>query len=180
MPPVNETISRNNIIINHETEDENRYPIGLLPLFLPILFLIVMMIICKMQIYLLCRNSIDNTDDSRSISSTGDWSIDSVNIDPEQESDNMEQTQFIFFIDGMLQFRMNTLTDTNDTCSICVSDYQDGDLIAEMPCGHKFHKECIHPWLRNNINCNVNPNCPLCREKLGVKYHRDGDIVKFV
>lgn len=47
------------------------------------------------------------------------------------------------------------------TCAVCLSDFQQGDDVAQLPCGtgaapHVFHKGCIVPWLR------VNKKCPLC------------------
>lgn len=42
-----------------------------------------------------------------------------------------------------------------ETCSICMEVLKNG--VAELPCNHYFHNDCIIPWLdRNNT-------CPLCR-----------------
>ncbi|KAJ4745153.1 RING-H2 finger protein ATL52 [Rhynchospora pubera] len=43
-------------------------------------------------------------------------------------------------------------------CSVCLGDFQDGDLVRLLPkCGHAFHVPCIDTWLRAHINC------PVCR-----------------
>lgn len=42
------------------------------------------------------------------------------------------------------------------SCSICLCEYEDGDSIAQLPCGHFYHDECISAWCTNNIRC------PLC------------------
>lgn len=46
-------------------------------------------------------------------------------------------------------------------CAICQEDFQIGETFIPLPCNethpHKFHKECIMPWLRNNNTC------PTCR-----------------
>jgi hypothetical protein len=41
-------------------------------------------------------------------------------------------------------------------CTICLSDNTNNDL-AELPCGHTFHSNCITQWfLRDKTTC---PNC---------------------
>ena len=42
------------------------------------------------------------------------------------------------------------------SCTICVTDFEDGDQLVSLPCGHLFNKECIVPWLKNSSLC---PNC---------------------
>lgn len=32
-------------------------------------------------------------------------------------------------------------------CAICLSDFEKGELVMELPCGHWFHKQEIVPWL---------------------------------
>ena len=41
-------------------------------------------------------------------------------------------------------------------CSVCVDDFVKGQDIRVLPCNHKFHPECIDPWLLN-----VSGTCPL-------------------
>lgn len=47
---------------------------------------------------------------------------------------------------------------TNDglACSVCTDDFLKGQDIRVLPCKHKFHPECIDPWLLN-----VSGTCPL-------------------
>ncbi|OAY41965.1 E3 ubiquitin-protein ligase SIRP1 [Manihot esculenta] len=42
-------------------------------------------------------------------------------------------------------------------CSICLEELNVGDEAKEMPCKHKFHSECILPWLE------IHSSCPVCR-----------------
>jgi hypothetical protein len=49
-------------------------------------------------------------------------------------------------------------------CSICLQNYQDGEEVVTLPCLHKFHQDCIFPWLK--INC----NCPI--DKIIVEFNR--------
>ncbi|KAL5397859.1 hypothetical protein PMIN03_012836 [Paraphaeosphaeria minitans] len=46
-------------------------------------------------------------------------------------------------------------------CSICTDDFEKGQDIRVLPCDHKFHPECVDPWLLN-----VSGTCPLCRVDL--------------
>lgn len=45
-----------------------------------------------------------------------------------------------------------------DTCSICLEEYDQGECIRVLPCGHTFHSDCIFPWLTER-----SPTCPLCK-----------------
>ena len=51
-------------------------------------------------------------------------------------------------------------------CNICLSDYEEGDAYRVLPCGHRFHIECVDKWLRS-----TSLRCPLCnhdtRERWG-------------
>jgi hypothetical protein len=50
-------------------------------------------------------------------------------------------------------------------CSICTEDFELGQDQRVLPCDHRFHPECIDPWLLN-----VSGTCPLCRVDL--RQHR--------
>jgi len=47
--------------------------------------------------------------------------------------------------------------DTGTTCNICFEDYEEGDAYRVLPCGHRFHIECVDKWLRS-----TSLRCPLC------------------
>lgn len=42
-------------------------------------------------------------------------------------------------------------------CAICLSAYEDDELVCHLWCGHHFHKGCVHEWL------GLNRRCPLCK-----------------
>ncbi|TKY65383.1 RING-H2 finger protein ATL67 [Spatholobus suberectus] len=47
------------------------------------------------------------------------------------------------------------------TCSICISDYEESEMLRMMPqCRHYFHRDCVDKWLK------VNASCPVCRNSL--------------
>ncbi|MCJ1310752.1 hypothetical protein MMC25_004418 [Agyrium rufum] len=54
--------------------------------------------------------------------------------------------------------KTDTNADNGLACSVCTDDFIKGQDIRVLPCGHKFHPECIDPWLLN-----VSGTCPLCR-----------------
>lgn len=47
------------------------------------------------------------------------------------------------------------------TCAITQMPFEDGDEVAEMPCGHKFDAESLMRWLRRESAA-----CPVCRHEL--------------
>ncbi|KAK2641561.1 hypothetical protein Ddye_023324 [Dipteronia dyeriana] len=48
----------------------------------------------------------------------------------------------------------------NLQCSVCLDDFEIGTEAKEMPCKHKFHSDCILPWLE------LHSSCPVCRYQL--------------
>ncbi|XP_026633048.1 E3 ubiquitin-protein ligase RLIM-like [Microtus ochrogaster] len=47
--------------------------------------------------------------------------------------------------------------DALKTCSICITEYTEGDKLRELPCSHEYHVHCIDRWLSENTTC------PICR-----------------
>ncbi|KAL6718501.1 hypothetical protein ACLMJK_004593 [Lecanora helva] len=60
--------------------------------------------------------------------------------------------------------------DNGLACSVCTDDFVKGQDIRVLPCKHKFHPECIDPWLLN-----VSGTCPLCRVDLHPTTSHDQD-----
>jgi hypothetical protein len=50
----------------------------------------------------------------------------------------------------------NPTNDESLGCSICTEDFEKGQDLRVLPCDHKFHPECVDPWLLN-----VSGTCPL-------------------
>lgn len=55
-------------------------------------------------------------------------------------------------------------------CSICTEDFHKGEELRVLPCNHKFHPDCVDPWLLN-----VSGTCPLCRIDLRPPTTDDGE-----
>ncbi|KAL3944892.1 MAG: hypothetical protein SGBAC_001037 [Bacillariaceae sp.] len=54
-----------------------------------------------------------------------------------------------------------TMTTCSTACSICIDDFEAGEKIRLLPCGHAFHTECILPWLTRRQGC-----CPMCKTRV--------------
>jgi hypothetical protein len=35
----------------------------------------------------------------------------------------------------------------HDECAVCLDDFRTGDVLAHLPCGHRFHLACALLWL---------------------------------
>ncbi|GMH09419.1 hypothetical protein Nepgr_011260 [Nepenthes gracilis] len=55
-------------------------------------------------------------------------------------------------------------------CCICLSAYEDGIELREMPCGHHFHSTCVDKWLY------INSTCPLCKYDILNRSSREGNV----
>ena len=43
-----------------------------------------------------------------------------------------------------------------DECVVCRDEYTRGDVLRQLPCGHRWHARCVDPWLLTDARC------PLC------------------
>jgi hypothetical protein len=44
----------------------------------------------------------------------------------------------------------------NACCSICIDDFELGEVCMQLPCFHSFHPECVSEWFAAHYHC---PNC---------------------
>lgn len=52
----------------------------------------------------------------------------------------------------------------NDSCSVTLMDFEEGQEVSQLPCSHIFEKEAVLKWLKDE-----NASCPVCREPLACK-----------
>lgn len=58
-------------------------------------------------------------------------------------------------------------------CPICYIEYEKGDNVAKLNCGHIFHKKCIILWFDKNIS---SPTCPICRTNMNDKQSNEQQL----
>lgn len=62
----------------------------------------------------------------------------------------------------------STLLSETETCPVCQDDMM--EEATKMPCDHKYHRDCIKPWLAEHNTC------PMCRWEVDTddaEYNRD-------
>jgi len=101
----------------------------------------------------------------RQQSTTRDVAATDLANDGTQENQREQSTQPRASVEGGIAAATNTdrngaVTDNPDNqgCSICTEDFETGQDQRVLPCDHRFHPECVDPWLLN-----VSGTCPLCR-----------------
>jgi len=47
----------------------------------------------------------------------------------------------------------------HSSCCICLESYEQDEQLAILPCLHRFHRDCIHDWIKKSHNA----ECPMCK-----------------
>ncbi|KAK7281796.1 hypothetical protein RIF29_10076 [Crotalaria pallida] len=48
----------------------------------------------------------------------------------------------------------------NALCAVCKDDFSVGEQVKQLPCLHRYHGDCITPWLQ------IRNTCPVCRYEM--------------
>lgn len=46
-------------------------------------------------------------------------------------------------------------SDALKTCSVCITEYREGNKLHKLPCSHEYHVHCISRWLSENSTCPI-------------------------
>jgi len=57
---------------------------------------------------------------------------------------------------------------SNNSCPICIENFEEQTKIKLLPCDHGFHKDCIGPWIADHSD-----SCPICRQTVLDKLELD-------
>lgn len=57
-----------------------------------------------------------------------------------------------------------------ETCAICFEDVETDAVLAQLPCKHAFHEECISHWFSRGKG-----SCPLCNRFVSISKGGDGE-----
>ena len=49
-----------------------------------------------------------------------------------------------------------TKKDQQNSCQVCMEDFEYGEIVQELKCEHVYHEDCINQWL------STKKRCPLC------------------
>lgn len=60
-------------------------------------------------------------------------------------------------------FDAKTSAEPQVLCSICISEFADGECMRVLPCGHQYHVGCCDTWLQRN------KRCPLCVQPIDAR-----------
>ncbi|KAG9341713.1 hypothetical protein JZ751_018777 [Albula glossodonta] len=61
-------------------------------------------------------------------------------------------------------------SDALKTCSVCITEYAQGNKLRKLPCSHEYHVHCIDRWLSENSTC------PICRRAVLVSANRESVV----
>jgi len=64
---------------------------------------------------------------------------------------------------------LSKMKSEDNTCCICLAEYEPGDDLYVVTCGHAYHIDCIDSW------CTSHARCPLCNFNLEDGHNDDMD-----
>jgi E3 ubiquitin-protein ligase RNF13 len=70
---------------------------------------------------------------------------------------------------GQYEQQLFLMESSQDTCAICLDQFEDGEELRRLACHHEFHTECIDPWLLTRKR-----TCPLCKAEACPNSHDEG------
>lgn len=72
--------------------------------------------------------------------------------------------------------QVRTFTRLNDSCAICLDEYEEGEQLKILPCSHTYHCRCIDPWFSRATQ----RSCPVCKQSVaGTEDSSDSTVHSF-
>lgn len=59
-----------------------------------------------------------------------------------------------------MEFSPELFNEPGASCAVCLSEYNEGEALRRLPCGHYFHRKCADEWLGRS------KRCPLCMQDI--------------
>ena len=79
----------------------------------------------------------------------------------EMQPDSFPKTEHVLEIDSQ---PFSSIEDSpSKECSICITDYENDDIVSITQCNHVFHTTCIKEWGKYKTDC------PICRQDIETK-----------
>lgn len=75
-------------------------------------------------------------------------------------SDDQVKVDIIDFSSDKVDEGKQKVMEEELTCSVCLEQVVDGEIVRTLPCVHQFHSACIDQWLRQQATC------PVCKFRL--------------
>ena len=60
----------------------------------------------------------------------------------------------------------NRLKQQQERCTICISDFEVGEELKQLPCRHIYHLECVDSWLKQENKC------PVCKGEVDISENK--------
>jgi len=54
----------------------------------------------------------------------------------------------------------------NETCPVCLDDFETAEELRHLPCNHFFHPHCVRDWFSSQRDASQHRTCPICRSFL--------------
>jgi len=68
--------------------------------------------------------------------------------------------------EGLIRQLLQQGGTTGTSCGICFEDYETGDTLRRLACGHKYHSHCIQRWAITSTEYSRPSACPVCNSPL--------------
>ncbi|KAI8885962.1 hypothetical protein K501DRAFT_283998 [Backusella circina FSU 941] len=81
-----------------------------------------------------------------------------------------QQKQQTDVLEDGKEYESISMRSEDAVCAICLSEYENNELICKLWCEHHYHKDCVQEWLE------LNSKCPLCKRDFRGKDHHDSDM----